>query len=543
MRSTTETSSRAEPTDYEVVGLEIGAHGRSLVGPIDLSLRRGEGLVLVGQMGAGKTLLVESLAGFRRPGVHHAGQVGFKDAAGQPVAGATALCPQDWRLAALRTDQVHTLLRDRPARAADLSERLEVDLERLHKLEVRTLGAGERLRLLLACAVAEEPNLLLVDGAADALDPRQRALVADVVEAEISRGMMVILSARDAASWSPNSFRQLPLGPQLGSEAVAVPLVQKRQKDTRTVASAPVLAVSELDVERQRTGLWGRGKAALVVDDASLFVRKGEILVLLGPSGSGKSTLLSAMAGQLPVQSGRVRVSGVDVTVGKGRSVVSARRRVQLVSADVARGLDPSLTVGEHLQRAHPRAADAPIARWLDRLGLAPHLADLGPDVLSEGEGFRLALGLALAREPGVVLLDAPRSGALDADGGTLTSLLLAEKAQGKSFVLATSDPGISRSLADRIAILDAGRILEFGPTALVLQKPAHPRALTLLRSEVGPKHDPRAPRPACHMAGACPREIERCAEERPQLDFVPGTTRNHRAACFSPNLDAIDDA
>ena len=542
MRSATETSKTIEVAGYDAVGLEIDAAGRSLVGPIDLSLRRGEGLVLVGQMGAGKTLLVESLAGIRRPGVQRRGQSGFRDAAGLPTGGKTSLCPQDWRLGALRTDQVHTLLRDRDLRAGDLLERLEVDLERTHKLELTALAAGERLRVLLACAVAEGPDLLIVDGAADALDPRLRGVVGDLMEAEISKGTMVVVTSRDAAHWTSRSFRQVELGPAVGSELVAVPLVQKRPQETRTVASPPVLAVSELDVERQRSGLWARGKAALVVDDASMFVRKGEILVLLGPSGSGKSSLLGAMAGQLPAQAGRVRVSGVDVTFGRGRSVGSAKRRVQLVSADVGRGLDPSLTVGEHLRRALPLKASASAVSWLDRLGLAPHLADLSPDVLSEGEGFRLALGLALAREPRVVLLDAPRSGALDADGGILTGLLLAEKAQGKSFVLATSDPGISRSLADRIAILDAGRVLEFGPTALVLQKPAHPRALTLLRSEAGPVHDPRAPHPACHMAGACPREIERCSTERPELDFVPGTTRNHRAACFSPNLDDVDE-
>jgi len=176
-----------------------------------------------------------------------------------------------------------------------------------------------------------------------------------------------------------------------------------------------------------------------------------------------------------------------------------------------------------------------------NRLGLHARLLAMATDFLSEGEGFRIALALALCRDPRVVLLDAPRSGALDADGGTLTSLLLAEKAQGRSFVLATSDSGISRPIADRIAIIDAGRVVEFGPTSLVLGKPAHPRTLSLLRAEAGPPHDPRSPRIGCHFAGACPREVERCAAERPPLDFVPGTTRNHRVACFSPSLDTLD--
>lgn len=541
VRSTSETSQVVERTGFDVVGLEIRAGERLLVGPLDFSLERGEGLVVVGQMATGKSLLVESLVGFRRPGTRFTGRFGFRGAAGQPLTGRTSLCPQDWRLGALPTDQVHTLLRGHGPRAPEVLEQLEVDVERVGRLGPTALSAGERLRVLLACAVADDADLLLIDGAADVLDPRLRALVAGLMEAELSRGKMIIATSRDASHWTPGSLRRVEVGPALGGDVVAVPLVPKRPETTRAVASAPALAVSDLDVERQRAGLWRRGKAALVVDDASLFVRKGEILVLLGPSGAGKTSLLRTMAGQLPAQSGRVRVSGVDVALGRGRSGPT-KRAVQLVSAEVARGLDPSLTVAEQLRRALPRTQSDTVVPWLERLGLSPLLADQSPDVLSEGEGFRLSLALALTREPKVLLLDAPRSGALDTDGGTLTSLVLAEKAQGKSFVLATTDPGVSRSLADRIAILDAGRILEFGPTALLLTKPAHPRTRALLRSQPGPAHDPRSPRPACHMAGACPNELERCSTERPPLDFVPGTTRNHRTACFNPNLDTIDE-
>jgi len=532
---------RAErPTGFDLIEVEVSSEDRRLVGPVTLALDAGRCVVLSGQMGSGKSLLAEYLTGLRRPGLRYDGQARFRSEGGSAALGRTALAPLDWRLVGLPTDRIDTLVGRRGERILHHLDQLEVHLERVRKLDLSALAAGERFRFLLACALAKEPDLLVVDGAASVLDPRLRRLAADAVEAAVSAGSMAILCARDQAPWAPVTSEHVGLGPPLGEEPVAVPLVPKRKEGSRAVATPPVLDVSELEVERQRHGLWVQGKPALVVDGASLFVRKGEILVLLGPSGAGKSTLLRAMAGHLPAHAGRVRVSGVDVTSGRGRTVDVARSRVQLVSPDVAQSLDPTRTVEEHLGRLLPKGSRGETELWLDRLGLPARVAKLTPDVLSEGEGFRLCLALALCKDPRVLLVDMPRSGALDADGGTLTSLLLAEKARERSFVLATSDPGISRSLADRIAVLDAGRVLEFGPTPLVLGQGAHPRTLALLDGEPGPLHDPRSPTSGCHVAGACPRELERCRSERPQLDFVPGTTRNHRVACFSPHLDPM---
>lgn len=541
MLEKTATQSKDGPARFDVVDFEVSSRERRLLDPLSLTIDRGEGLVLSGRMGCGKSLLAESLAGFERPTLRYGGHTGFLVEGAPPAAPTAALVPQDWRLSALRTDKVHTLLSGHEARIGEVLEALELDVRRLRNLDVGALGAGERLRLLVARALVHESRLLVFDAPADVLDSRQRTLLVDLMEAELSTGKMILVLSRDEALWVPPAFRRMQIGHAPDTEPVAVPLMQKRKEESRAVATLPALDVADLDVEQSEHRLWLRGQPALLVDGASMFVRNGEILVLLGPSGSGKSTLLAAMAGQLPPRGGRVRVSGIDIAGGRSRPSAAAQRAVQLVSAEIARGLDPSHTVGEHLDRASPAGQRATAELWLERLGLPPHLADLSPDVLSEGEGFRVSLALALSQDPKVLLLDTPRSGALDADGGILTGVLLAERARGRSFVLGTSDPGISRSIADRIAVLDAGRVLEFGPTVLVLRQPAHPRALALLKSEAGPRHDPRSPRSGCHMAGACPRELERCRAERPQLDFVPGTTRNHRAACFNPNLDVVD--
>jgi ABC-type glutathione transport system ATPase component len=530
---------RKQPSKLDLVELEVTCGTQRLVGPVSFSLTRGECVVLSGQLGLGKSLLCEYLAGFRRPGLGYTGVFSFLDEAGGQVEGRVALVPQDWRLGALRTDQVRTILPDRSAEGPDWFSELEIDLDRIRHLGLASLASGERTRLLLACGLSRDADLIVVDGPGAVLDPRERGLLAEVMEAAIFRGKMLIVSARDQAPWADPTWRRVLIGAELGTEAVAVPLLQKRARPGPSVPTPPAVDVADLDVELQRRRFLARPKPALAVDGVSLFVRKGEILVLLGPSGSGKSTFLAAMAGLLPARAGRIRVSGVDVTPGRGRRPDALRRRIQLVSAEAARALDPSLSAGDHLERVITKGSSLRPEQWLDRLGLPPALADVQADYLSEGEGFRLSLALALCRDPRVVLLDTPRSGALDADGGTMTGLLLAEKAQGRTFVLATSDPGISRSVADRIAVLDAGRVVEFGPTSLVLSRPAHPRTLTLLRSEAGPPHDPRSPKVGCHLAGSCPRQVDRCQGERPALDFVPGATRNHRVACFNPNAPA----
>ena len=222
--------------------------------------------------------------------------------------------------------------------------------------------------------------------------------------------------------------------------------------------------------------------AARAVDDVSLSVRRGEIVALLGPSGCGKSTLLRLAAGLETLQRGTVAIGG-ETVAEPGRSLPPEARSVGLMFQDFA--LFPHLTVARNVAFGLAGAPSAvrrrTVARLLDRVGLAAR-ADDYPHALSGGEQQRVALARALAPEPRAMLLDEPFSG--------LDSLLRAAVREAAAAVLreagtpvlfVTHDPEEAMLMADRIAVMRAGRILQTGPPDVLHRRPADPFCATFL--------------------------------------------------------------
>ncbi|MCB0896312.1 MAG: ATP-binding cassette domain-containing protein [Nocardioidaceae bacterium] len=207
--------------------------------------------------------------------------------------------------------------------------------------------------------------------------------------------------------------------------------------------------------------------------DVAIEVAPGETLAVLGPNGAGKSTLLAVVAGLLRPDRGHVRLDGRELT-GPGRFVPPHDRQVALLAQDPL--LFPHLSVldnvafGPRSRGGGRRDARAAALRWLDEVDAAT-LADRRPGQLSGGQAQRVALARALAAEPDLLLLDEPMA-ALDV--AVLPSLrqtvrrVLAER----TVVLVTHDVLDALLLADRVAVLDGGRIAESGPTAEVLERP-----------------------------------------------------------------------
>jgi ABC-type Fe3+/spermidine/putrescine transport system ATPase subunit len=212
-----------------------------------------------------------------------------------------------------------------------------------------------------------------------------------------------------------------------------------------------------------------------VVDGVDLRVAPGEVLALLGPSGSGKSTLLHAVAGFVPLEAGVIRLAGRTVA-GHGREVPPERRDVGVVFQDHA--LWPHLsaldTVAYPLRRAGagPRAARAEAADLLDLLRIR-HLADRRPAELSGGEQQRVGLGRALARSASLYLFDEPTAH-LDTHlrGVFLEELAERRRERGAAAVYATHDAEEALGLADRVALLHEGRLLQLGTPAEVYERP-----------------------------------------------------------------------
>ena len=219
-----------------------------------------------------------------------------------------------------------------------------------------------------------------------------------------------------------------------------------------------------------------------VVEPGRLDVRftlgEGETLAVLGPNGAGKSTLLDVLSGLVRPDSGQVRLDGTTLvsTGGDERDnwVAPHARGVALLAQEAL--LFPHLSVRDNVAFG-PRSAGADRAearriaeRWLRRVD-ATGLADQRPRRLSGGQAQRVAVARALATEPRLLLLDEP-FGALDAGVAPAMRRLLAEVLAERAVVIVTHDPLDALALADRVIVLDEGRIVEEGPTREVLLNP-----------------------------------------------------------------------
>jgi molybdate transport system ATP-binding protein len=211
--------------------------------------------------------------------------------------------------------------------------------------------------------------------------------------------------------------------------------------------------------------------------EVDLRVEPGELVALLGPNGAGKTSLLRGLAGLLPLDAGRVALDGVVLEEpAVGTRVPSERRPIGVVFQDYL--LFPHLTVLENVafglrsRGTSTAAANATARRWLERVGLVAE-AQRKPACLSGGQAQRVALARALATDPALLLLDEPMA-ALDAS--TRVELRRDLRRHLESFrgvrLLVTHDPVEAMAMADRLVILEQGRVLQSGSPAEVTQRP-----------------------------------------------------------------------
>ena len=201
--------------------------------------------------------------------------------------------------------------------------------------------------------------------------------------------------------------------------------------------------------------------------DVDITAEDGEVIAILGPNGAGKSTVLDVLAGLLPPTTGTVTVDGRDVTHLPPHS-----RRIGLLAQEPL--LFPHLTALANVAFG-PRAQNRPdherVARhWLAEVD-AGHLAGRKPRALSGGQAQRVAVARALAAEPDLLLLDEPFA-ALDVDAAPALRGLLRRVLKDRTAVVVTHDPLDALALADRVLVLDAGRVVEQGGTRDVLSRP-----------------------------------------------------------------------
>ncbi|MEU4426355.1 amino acid ABC transporter ATP-binding protein [Actinoplanes sp. NPDC024001] len=222
----------------------------------------------------------------------------------------------------------------------------------------------------------------------------------------------------------------------------------------------------------------------VILDDLGLEVAEHEVVALIGASGSGKSTLLRCVNLLEQVDDGTIHLDGEEITDPRADADL-VRRRIGLVFQ--AYNLFPHMTVLDNITLAPVRVHKRPAAEakeqamtWLERVGLAAK-AGAYPDRLSGGQQQRVAIVRALINQPRLLLLDEVTS-ALDPElVGEVLTMIRDLKGEGMTMVLATHEMGFAKQVADRVAFLDGGRVLEEGPPAQVLGDPVEARTRQFL--------------------------------------------------------------
>jgi peptide/nickel transport system ATP-binding protein len=274
----------------------------------------------------------------------------------------------------------------------------------------------------------------------------------------------------------------------------------------------PVLDLDSLSVDLPVGGFLSRA-ALPILKDVSLSVRRGESVALVGESGSGKTTLARAVMGLQAISGGQVRFDGTAVSgrAGLGR----LRRDAAMMFQDATASLSPRLTVGYLITepfRIHRQPLPDPDATARDLLatvGLPPAIASRYPHELSGGQARRVGVARALALRPRLVIADEPTAG-LDVSVQAEVLNLMADlrRDMGLAYLIITHNLALVRHVADRIAVLYLGRIVEEGPTAEVFAAPAHPYTASLIAAE--PKPDPRRRRSDLALRGEVPSLLRR---------------------------------
>lgn len=309
-----------------------------------------------------------------------------------------------------------------------------------------------------------------------------------------------------------------------------------------------------------QSGLPFRRRTSYVraVDGVDLDIVRGETLGLVGESGCGKSTLGSAILRLVRPTAGTVEFAGSDVTaVGRGELRV-LRRRMAMVFQDPFASLDPRRTVGDsigeplaiHGLHRGRTARRTRVGELMELVGLNPDHQGRYPHEFSGGQRQRVGIARALAGEPEFVVCDEPIASLdVSVQAQVMNLLVRLQRELNLTYLFVSHDLAAVRQIADRVAVMYLGRVVEVGPATSVVGDPQHPYTEALVsaipvpvpeRERVrerivlhGDLPSPAAPPSGCRFRTRCPRVFEPCADHDPQLQPVGSDGSGlHRAAC-----------
>ena len=587
------SGSESEPL-LQMKGLRIEGLSENgwqeIVCGIDLELKRGEIIGLIGESGAGKSTIGLAAMGYARDGcritegdiifdgieLRTASEEEKRKLRGTRISYVAQSAAAAFNPAHRLLDQyvegpvAHGLLSSDRAKEKGRALYRSLDLpdpENIGERWPHQVSGGQLQRMMVAMAMSCEPDLIIFDEPTTALDvTTQIEVLKTIKEIVIDRNVAAIYVTHDLAVVAQmadhlmvlrhgklvevNSTGQILKSPQ---QEYTRNLLDARSRDEKTPSQIPnqktLLTIDSVTA--------GYGKGPDILQDISILVERGQTVAVVGESGSGKSTLARVITGLLPTRSGGVSFQGELLPAALNQRQKQQLQKVQMIYQlpDVA--LNPRQRVRDVIGRPlsfylglKGKEKESRIKELLRQIELPENFIDRFPDELSGGEKQRICIARALAAEPELIICDEVTS-ALDSivAKAILNLLQRLQNELGLTYLFISHDLDTVASIADQVVVLYAGRIAEQGPKSAVFQPPFHPYTRLLLSSvpemrqgwleetlssretQAGIAREVKITEKGCPFVERCPVSIEdTCAHARPPIQTTASS--GHTFAC-----------